>query len=117
MLLRVSIRHLLILTLPLLVGCIEGFGEGGDGYTCEPHFARGLPCELECDASDTVIVDGTPYCTSTCGEFGQCPPGHVCAQFGDGADPPSICLPPCQSGSDCPSGFLGICSQEQLCGL
>jgi hypothetical protein len=103
-----------------MAGCLtEGFGT--EGFECDPHFAGGLPCEAGCDASDTVTVCGDPYCTLSCGPIGECPPGHICARFVDDPEETSgqeICLPPCNTGFDCPSGFNDFCSQEWgVCGL
>jgi len=108
-----SVRIFAILIAVLSSGClIEGLG--GE---CIPHFADGMACELSCDASNVVIIDGNHYCTSQCGQLNECPSGHICVRFAPGDSPESACLPPCQTGVDCPSGFLGICSSEGLCGL
>jgi hypothetical protein len=109
-----------LLLLPVLLtgGCLEGIDTGGDGgTTCQPHFADERPCEAACDASRVVIIQGDAYCTQTCGALNQCPAGHVCVRFAPGDQPESACLPPCQTGSDCPAGFLGLCSPEGVCGL
>lgn len=116
---RLSTRAGLVLAAALacgLAGCLTGEGFGGDDFACTPHFASDRPCGQECDASGIVIVDGDPYCTTTCGEFGECPQGHVCVQLPN-SDPDSICLPPCDEPADCPEGFLGICGPERVCGL
>lgn len=107
------VRVLAIIIAVLSSGClIEGLGED-----CVPHFADGVSCELECDASNVVIINGNNYCTSQCGPLNECPFNHICVRFAPGDNPESACLPPCQTGSDCDSGFLGICSPEGLCGL
>ena len=102
----------------VVTGCLTADGPGGeDGFACQPHFAGPIPCEPECDASNTVIIERNPYCSVTCGDFGECHSGHICATFSETSIPPDICLPPCNDGSDCPSGFAGICSVEGVCGL
>lgn len=110
-------RQLSIAVFLCVVSQSCGFdSDDGFGFTCQPHFDDGQGCEIECDASDVVIADGNWYCTTTCGVNNECPSGHVCARFDEGYDPESICLPPCQSGGDCPPGFLG-CGDEGVCGL
>ena len=108
-----KVRLLAILIAVASSGCLEGLFDG----ECIPHFANGGLCEPACDASSVVIINGNNYCTSSCGELNECPGGHICARFGPSDIPDSACLPPCQSSGDCPSGFLGICSPEGLCGL
>jgi hypothetical protein len=97
-------------------GClVEGLG--GDGDACVPHFSDGEACEPVCDASTVVILNGNYYCTQTCGPNNECPSNHVCVRFMPEDRPSSACLPPCNTGSDCPNGFLGLCSDEGVCGL
>jgi hypothetical protein len=74
-----------------LTSCLVDTTGDGSGV-CSPHFADGISCEPECDASNVVILDGN-------------------------SNPNSACLPPCSTGSDCPDGFLGLCSEEGVCGL
>jgi hypothetical protein len=98
-------------------GCLIADFDGDDGFSCEPAFEDADGCPAECDASDTYRVDGRAYCTTTCGDIGDCPSGHICLQFEDGHYPPNICLPSCFDASDCPVGFPQECSPEGICGL
>ena len=76
---------------------------------CQPHFAGSGTCPSVCDYSNAVIVDGNHYCTCTCGPNRECPSGTACTNDG-------MCLPPCQTASDCPEGFLPICGDSGFCG-
>lgn len=123
---RIDITTLILscgISLLGLTGCIsldeEGFlytADGFDSGSCLPGFSNGFGCESACDASNTVIIEGNNYCTTGCEFDGFCPSGHICVML-DSSIPPSICLPPCSTGSDCPAGFLQICGPENVCGL
>jgi len=109
-------RTLAIVIGLMLTGCIVE--DGDEGFGCDPHFDdQDFGCPMACDASGVVIIDGDEYCTNTCDDVFDCASGHTCVVFA-GADPPSACLPTCSGGGDdCPSGFLGVCSPEGVCGL
>jgi hypothetical protein len=107
-----SVLGLLCLLVSLSSACFDDFGAG-----CEPHFESSGPCELACNASSVVVINGVRYCTQQCALDNSCPFGTVCVRFAPGDRPESACLPPCRTGADCPSGFLGLCSPEGVCGL
>ena len=91
--------------------CVDGW------ELCTPHFSDGSACERFCDASNIVYVNGNDYCTSTCGPNDECPGSLKCIHEDPGTFPPSICLPPCTIGADCPEGFLPVCGSQGVCGL